>query len=116
MLLHSNQLISVKKNPLNKEEKRPGKTIKKISKENKISLKKASLKKNNLDSTIDTIPLNKPVSVIEKIKPAQEKTTKPDKIREEYKSQVNTLDQDTAVIKNPTGFRLETKALFISQS
>ena len=109
-LLHSNQLISVKKNPLKKEEKRPGKTIKKISKENKISLKKASLKKNNLDSTIDTIPLNKPVSVIEKIKPALEKTTKPDKIREEYKSQVKTLDQDTAVIKNPTGFRLENKS------
>lgn len=108
-LLHSNQSISVKKNPLKKEEKSPSKTIKKNPKENKISLKKASLKKNNFDTTIDTIPLNRPKSVIEKIMPAPEKTTKPDKIREEYKSQVKSLDQETAVIKIPTGFRLENK-------
>ena len=108
-LLHSNQSISGKKNQLKKEEKSPTKTIKKIPKENKISLKKANFKKNNLDQTIDTIPLNKPLSAIEKIKPALEKTTKPDKIREEYKSQVKTLDQDTAVIKIPTGFSLENK-------
>ena len=80
-LLHSNQSISGKKNPLKKEEKSPSKTIKKNPKENKTSQKKASLKKNNLDSTIDTIPLNKPLSAFEKIKPAQEKTNKPDKIR-----------------------------------
>ena len=108
-LLHSNQSISGKKNPLKKEEKSPSKTIKKIPKGNKISLKKASPKKNNLDSTIDTILLTKPLSAIEKIKPALEKTTKPDKIREEYKSQIKTLDQDTAVIKIPTGFSLENK-------
>ena len=108
-LLHSNQSISGKKNPLKKEEKSPSKTIKKIPKENKISLKKSSPKKNNLDSTIDTIPLNKPLSAIEKIKPALDKTTKPDKIREEFKSQIKTLDQDTAVIKIPTGFNLENK-------
>ena len=108
-LLHSNQSISDKKNPLKKEEKSPSKTIKKIPKENKISLKKASLKKNNFDTTIDTIPLNKPLSAIEKIKPALDKTTKPDKIRKEFKSQIKTLDQDTAVIKIPTGFNLENK-------
>ena len=108
-LLHSNQSISGKKNPLKKEEKSPSKTIKKYPKENKTSLKKASLKKNNFDTTIDTIPLNRPKSVIEKIMPALEKTTKPDKIRKEYKSQVKSLDQETAVIKVPTGFRLENK-------
>jgi outer membrane protein OmpA-like peptidoglycan-associated protein len=108
-LLHSNQSISCKKNPLKKEEKSPSKTIKKYPKENKTSLKKASLKKNNFDTTIDTIPLNRPKSVIEKIMPALEKTTKPDKIRKEYKSQVKSLDQETAVIKVPTGFRLENK-------
>ena len=108
-LLHSNQSISDKKNPLKKEEKSPSKTIKKIPKENKISLKKASLKKNNFDTTIDTIPLNKPLSAIEKIKPALDKTTKPDKIRKEFKSQIKTLNQDTAVIKIPTGFNLENK-------
>ena len=108
-LLHSNQSISGKINPLKKEEKSPSKTIKKYPKENKTSLKKASLKKNNFDTTIDTIPLNRPKSVIEKIMPALEKTTKPDKIRKEYKSQVKSLDQETAVIKVPTGFRLENK-------
>ena len=108
-LLHSNQSISGKKNPLKKEEKSPSKTIKKYPKENKTSLKKASLKKNNFDTTIDTIPLNKPLSAIEKIKPALDKTTKPDKIRKEFKSQIKTLDQDTAVIKIPTGFNLENK-------
>jgi len=108
-LLHSNQSISGKKNQLKKEEKSPSKTIKKYPKENKTSLKKASLKKNNFDTTIDTIPLNRPKSVIEKIMPALEKTTKPDKIRKEYKSQVKSLDQETAVIKVPTGFRLENK-------
>jgi outer membrane protein OmpA-like peptidoglycan-associated protein len=108
-LFHSNQSISGKKNPFKKEETSPSKTIKQNPKENKISLKKASLKKNIFDTTIDTIPLNRPISVIEKIMPALEETTKPDKIREEYKSQVKILDQDTAVIKIPTGFRLENK-------
>ena len=108
-LLYENESIVENKNVVKKKGKSSIKTIKKKSEENKITLNEASLKKNELDSTKNLIPKNKPKLVVEKIKPITVNTTKEDR-KEKVNTSYDKTYEDTVVINVPTRFMLENKS------
>ena len=108
-LLYENESIVENKNVVKKKGKSSIKTIKKKSEENKITLNEASLKKNELDSTKNLIPKNKPKLVVEKIKPITVNTTKEDR-KEKVNTSYDKTYEDTVVINVPNRFMLENKS------
>lgn len=108
-LFYENESIVENKNVVKKKGKSSIKTIKKKSEENKITLNEASLKKNELDSTKNLIPKNKPKLVVEKIKPITVNTTKEDR-KEKVNTSYDKTYEDTVVINVPTRFMLENKS------
>ena len=108
-LFYENESIVENKNVVKKRGKSSIKTIKKKFKENKITLNEASLKRNELDSTKNLIPKNKPKLVVEKIKPITVNTTKEDR-KEKVNTSYDKTYEDTVVINVPTRFMLENKS------
>ena len=108
-LLYENESIVDNKNLQKKKGKSSINAIKKKSEENKITLNEVSLKKNELDSTKNLIPKNKPKLVVEKIKPITVNTTKEDR-KEAVNKSYDKIYEDTVEINIPNGFMLENKS------